>query len=377
MWATATRLPRRYWLELAWAAFAAVNIAAIFWVTQYETIPFHLVWVSLALLYCVRSWSVAMTATVLGVVMLVSAVALSTVVLDHGAGYDELSEVPLMAAMYVVIVWHARRSQHAMEERRRAAERERNFIRDASHTLRTPITVALGHAELARTVGNGHAPDVSEDIDIVVDELRRISTISDRLLLLASAGHPNFLDRSTVEVGDLLRICAKRWRATAPREWSVDVPVEGTIVGDEERLALALDCLVENAVKATGEGDRISIACRADGETVCLEVADSGVGISEEEQRRVFERFSRVGRSEGKTNGGTGLGLAIAKAVVEAHGGTLELESEPGRGSSFHIRLNGFNRAAPDVFASIRRAPTFEAGEPDALVLHGSGGTAP
>jgi signal transduction histidine kinase len=244
---------------------------------------------------------------VLAVVMVVSGVALGTVVLQHGAGFDELAEVPMMAAMYVVIVWYGRRWYRALEERRRAAERERDFIRDASHALRTPITVALGHAELARVSGNGYG----DDIDIFIDELQRISTISDRLILLAGAGHPNFLARETVDLGRLLRTAAKRWTGTAPRDWGVTVRSEGTIVGDEERLALALDCLVENALKATTEGDRISLAGRAVGSTALLEASDSGIGIAPDEQAQVFERFFRLNRSAGRANGGTGLGLAI------------------------------------------------------------------
>ena len=367
------RLLRSYWLEAAWALFAAVNVTAIFWLENWETIPFHFVWVSLALLYVARPWSVPVTATVLAIVMITTGLALATVVLDEGAGVDELAEVPLMAAMYVVIVWHARRWLEATEERRRAAERERDFIRDASHALRTPITVALGHAELARAGGNGRT---SEDVDIVIEELRRISAISDRLLLLATASHPDFLEHETVDVGLLIRTSAKRWTGTAPRDWRVVVQPEGEIVGDEERLALALDCLVENALKATSDGDLISIVGRAEGDTSCLEVSDSGTGIAPEEQTRVFERFSRVNRSAGRANGGTGLGLAIVKAVAEAHGGTVELDSQLGRGSTFRIRLKGFRPAAPGPLVGARRV-LVKVGDPEKLVSQGSRTAAP
>jgi signal transduction histidine kinase len=336
------RLLRRYWLEAAWAAFACANLAVIFALETGETIPFHFIWVSLALLYCVRPWTVATTAAVLTIVMLTTGVALASVVLRQGADYDEISEVPLMASMYLVIVWHARRWQQAMEEKRRSAERERDFVRDASHTLRTPITVALGHAELARAAGNGQR---SDDLDIVIEELKRVSTIADRLLLLASAGHPHFLEWDAVDLGRLVRTCAKRWSGAAARDWRVSVSSEGTIVGDEERLALALDCLVDNAVKATREGDSVSIASRVEGGSAVLEVADSGAGISFAEQARIFERFARAS-SAGRSNGGTGLGLSIVRAIAEAHDGTVELESEPRRGSTFRIRLPGFVPAA-------------------------------
>lgn len=335
------QLLRRYWLETAWVAFALANVAAMFALDNWETIPFHFIWVSLALLYCVRPWKVAITLTVLAIVSITTGVALASVVIEQGAGYDELSEVPLMASMYLVIVWHARRWQQATDERRGSLERERDFIRDASHMLRTPITVALGHAELARTDGNGQR---SDDIGIVIEELRRISMISDRLLLLAGASHPHFLERETVDVGNLVRTCGRRWDGTASRSWRVAVLSEGTIVGDAERLALALDCLVENAVKATSDGDLISLVCWSHGGgRICLEVADTGVGIAPRDQDRVFERFSRANGSAVRTNGGTGLGLAIVKAIAEAHGGSVDVVSEPGSGASFRIALAGFH----------------------------------
>lgn len=335
------RLLRKYWLETAWVAFALANVAAMFAIDNWETIPFHFIWVSLALLYCVRPWKVATTLAVLAIVSITTAVALASAVIGQGAGYDELSEVPLMAAMYLVIVWHARRWQQAMDERRRSLERERDFVRDASHMLRTPITVALGHAELARTSGNGQRAD---DLDIVIEELGRISTISDRLLLLAGASHPRFLERDTVDVGSLVRTCGKRWEGTAVRSWRVAVLSEGTIAGDAERLALALDCLVENALKATSDGDLISLLCwPGNGERVSLEVADTGIGIATPDQDRVFERFSRAHGSAGRQNGSTGLGLAIVKAIAEAHGGTVDVVSERGEGASFRIVLPGFS----------------------------------
>jgi signal transduction histidine kinase len=332
-------LLRKYWLEAIWGLFVAANIAAMFLVENWETIPFHFIWVSLALLYCVRPWRVAATLTVLAIVSIVSGVALASVVMGKGAGYDEMTEVPLMASMYLVIVWHARRWQQATEERRRSVERERNFVRDASHTLRTPVTVALGHAELARSGENGQR---SDDIDIVIDELKRISTISDRLLLLASASAPHFLERQVVDIGHLVRTCATRWTGTAPRDWRLNVAAEGTIVGDEERLALALDCLVENALKATDQGDAISLSCRAAGEIVWLEVSDSGVGIAREEHARIFERFSRANGSNGRGSGGTGLGLAIVRTIADAHGGSVAVRSEPGSGATFRVTLEGF-----------------------------------
>jgi signal transduction histidine kinase len=144
-------------VEVAWAIFAGACVLAIFAVSRWETIPFHFVWVSLTLLYGFRVWRTTTTAAVLGAVMAATGVALVWTVVQGNRAADEVSEVPLMAAMFVVMAWHAQRRQRAVDSaeqaavsERKARDRQREFVRDASHELRTPITVARGHAELAR-----------------------------------------------------------------------------------------------------------------------------------------------------------------------------------------------------------------------------------
>ena len=139
---------RRHRIEVAWGAFALANVAVILLLFQWETIPFHLIWVSLTLLYGYRVWRLRTTATLLAVVVAVTGAAFAWSVIRAAEGFDEVGEVPLMAAMFLAMVWHARRRQAAVEEARRRAEREhrmlerqREFVRDASHGLRTPITV--------------------------------------------------------------------------------------------------------------------------------------------------------------------------------------------------------------------------------------------
>src|SRR4029077_20783806 len=141
------------------------------------------VWVSLTILYGFRVWRPGSTAAVLFAVCLATGFAPYEPVRDTGRGLDELTEVPLMSAMFLAMVWHARRRDAALATARAATERERNFIRDASHLLRTPITVARGHAELLATSANGQA---ARDLHVVIDELQRLSRISSRLLVLAA-----------------------------------------------------------------------------------------------------------------------------------------------------------------------------------------------
>ena len=111
---------------------------------------------------------------------------------------------------------------------------------------------------------------------------------------------------------------------------------------DRERLETAIDGLLENAVNATRPGDAIRVGCRAEGETLAIEIADGGRGIRDEDLPRIFDRFSRVEIDRSRSNGGSGLGLSITKAIVDAHGGSIDVDSEEGAGATFRILLGGF-----------------------------------
>jgi signal transduction histidine kinase len=336
------------------------NIVAVVFLADWETIPFHFVWVSLTLVYGYRVWSAQATSLLLVAVVAFTGSALVFAVTRSNEGYDELSEVPLMAAMFLVMVWHARRRQAAVEEARRMAEtehrlleRQRDFVRDASHELRTPITIARGHAELLRA--SAVDPQAINDAEVVIDELARLSRLSERLLLLAASEEVAFLRIGSVDVGELVRHVGGRWSGAAERTWIVEPAASGIIPGDVDRLRDAADALVENAIHATDPGDRISIRGRASGDRFVLEVADEGVGVGADQMPLLFEPFSRVDAPRSRRNGGTGLGLSIVKAIADAHGGGVEATSVPGRGATFRITLPGLRPpATADVTEPIR-----------------------
>ena len=362
MWATASILRRRGVAEAVWALFAAGNLAAILLVPpEAGTIPFHLIWLSLTLLYGFRVWAARATGVVLLVVCAASGAALFVAVEANGPGADELAEVPLMALMFVAMTWHARRAKGLHEEVARLAERERAFIRGVAHEVRTTITVARGHAELIRGTclyGSG-APDtatLAEDAEIVIDELGRLAKVSSRLMLLASRSQPDFLHVAPLDLCAETTSAVRKWRRLARRRWRVQVP-EGTLLADSERLRTALDALLENAVRHTTAKDAIQVTAETEDGAVVITVTDSGEGIPADELPLVFDQRYSGGRQPG----GTGLGLAITKAIVEAHGGTLTATSVLGQGATFELRLPGWTPAPEQSVERLIRPDTVSA----------------
>ncbi|MFL5926695.1 MAG: sensor histidine kinase [Gaiellaceae bacterium] len=337
---TRSRLPNLL-VVAVWAALAAANVVAQRCACEWETVPFQLAWAAVTLLYVARARGLAsLVAT-----SLVTAGALAWTAMNEQPGAEQLSELPLMVGLFVAVVWIGARRQARSDALRQRAEHEREFLRDASHQLRTPITIARGHAELLRA--SAPTGELADDADVLVQELDRLSRLSDRLLLLAAAETPGFLWLEPVELEQLVVETMRRWSAAADRRWAVEIGVEGMIVADRERLATALDALIENAVKFTDRGDTIRLTGGGDGVRAVIGIEDTGAGIAGPDLARVFERFERGGGRKP----GTGLGLAIVRAIVEAHGGSVTLASTPGQGTRFQValpRFTSFDRARPD-----------------------------
>jgi two-component system OmpR family sensor kinase len=340
-------LPRLSRLEIGWGLFAVANLVGMYLWQSWETVPFHFIWVSLTLLYGFRVWRVN---RMLGVLAAVVVSTGTLIVWDISRGtqeWGELTEVPLMSAMFLAMVWHARRRQSALREVEELADAratllasQEQFLHDASHELRTPVTIARGHLEVLRRSGSSNG-----EVDVALDELGRIERIVERLLLLAKADRPDFLAVTEIELEAFLEDVFMRFAEVAPRRWRLSELAAGTLRADAEQLRIALDALLENAVKHTEPGEVVELRSRVVEGGVAIEVTDEGGGIPREALGRIFERFGRADSARNRSVGGVGLGLSIVAAIARAHGGRCSVSSGAG-GSTFTLKLPSFRASA-------------------------------
>ena len=339
---------RPLWPDIVWAVFVGLNLAAMRLFPAWQTVPFLAIWVSLTAIYGFRLWRLQPTILTWSAVTLATGGIIFVQVLKGEQDADYLAEVPLIALMFLIMVWHGRRRLAASQERLtameqvqrisqenvRLLEQQRQFLQDASHELGTPITVALGHAELIERATTDQA--VAADARVVTVELARLRRLTSRLLLLASAGTPGFLRVAPVAADSLVLDALERW-AHVPRRWRLGDVAEATVLGDSDRLTVALDALMENAVAHTEPGDRIEVSVRLEDRNAVIAVTDSGCGIPPSDLDRIFDRFARAEPYRSREAGGFGLGLPIVQAIAEAHHGTVRVHSASGRGSTFEM----------------------------------------
>lgn len=369
---TGSRLADPRLIGVAWAALSLANVAAIAAWPSTDTIVFHLMAIAFAVLFGLGIWRAGPVLWGFGIVLITTITGIGLDVLHEAQQVEEVSEMPLMGAMFVAIVWHANRRITADHERHLVGEEnarllaaQRRFLQDASHHLRTPVTIALTHAELlARGLTD---PEDQQDAQVVIAEMVRLRRLSERLLVIAAAGDPDFLHLEPVALDEFAIDALQRWRQTARRRLRFGRLDAATVRADAERLGLAVDALLENAVKHTSEDDTIEMSVmRGAGGTVRMIVRDTGNGIPASELPHVFDRF-RTGNNGAKTGAGrsargTGLGLALVRAVANAHGGQVQVRSAPGEGTEFEIVLPlaieaELDQPVHDRYGSLERRP--------------------
>jgi two-component system OmpR family sensor kinase len=230
-------------------------------------------------------------------------------------------------------------------------ERMRQFVADASHELRTPLTTIRGFAELYRQGAFASPADAQRLVRRIEDEAARMGLLVEDLLLLARLDAARPLAMTPLELRVIGSDAVIAAQAVAPdRPIKLDIP-EGTgplvVNGDEARLRQVVGNLMTNALVHTPAGTPVTLRLRGEPGLAVIEVADRGPGLAPEQVNRVFERFYRAdvartrrsGDGSGDAGSGTGLGLAIVAALVVAHGGVVEVETLPGQGATFRVRL--------------------------------------
>jgi two-component system OmpR family sensor kinase len=238
-----------------------------------------------------------------------------------------------------------------------AFARQRAFSSDASHELRTPLTVIRGQLEVLARQREPSAEDVRRVERLVRIEILRMERLVEDLLVLARADEREFLRRRLVDLAPFADELLDGARPTAERRFELGPMPDGVVDADPDRLAQALRNLIRNAVEYTVDGGLVRLTASAAGDRVTLAVEDDGPGIPPAHRERVFDRFHRMDSARARVSGGAGLGLAIARAIAEAHGGTIYAGESPEGGARVVIELPGFRSTAGEPGPEEAQAP--------------------
>jgi signal transduction histidine kinase/DNA-binding response OmpR family regulator len=237
------------------------------------------------------------------------------------------------------MVWTVR----DMSERARLERAKSEFVATASHELRSPLTSIKGFVELLELSSEGMTARQREFIEIILKSTDRLVDLVNDLLDVAriEADHVE-INRRPIDVGEVVHevveLIKPRMESKGQRLTSHVSPILSPALADPGRVRQILANLLTNAHLYTPEGGTIQVGVEPDRAWVQMTVADSGVGMTKEETERIFDRFYRAGNRSG-SNPGTGLGLSIVKSLVDLHGGQISVDSEPGRGTTFRVRL--------------------------------------
>ncbi len=223
-----------------------------------------------------------------------------------------------------------------------AFESQQQFVQDASHELKTPIATIQTNLEVLDMNENATIEDYKHNNEVVRRSLDRLNTLSQGLLLLSQGSRP---EHGWVEV-DVPLLIDEAVAEFQPAAASAGVNLEAgnsqqglKIKGDAMGLKQVIGNLVDNAIKYNRPQGRVQVSARAQDSSAVIEVKDTGVGVADTEQQRIFDRFYRVDKSRSRASGGSGLGLAIVKKIVEEHGGNVSVQSILGEGTTFRVIL--------------------------------------
>ena len=243
---------------------------------------------------------------------------------------------------------------HDVTDLRKLERVRRDFVANVSHEFKTPLTAIQGFAETLLAGALDDPQNRHRFLEIILEHSRRLARLTDDLLRLSQMDADRLgLEIQRVGVSQFVESCVETaQRPAAERDLRVSVNLSSRlpdIAADRRRLAEVLQNLLDNAIQYTPPGGQIMLSAAAGNGEVTFTVSDTGIGIPQADQPRIFERFYRVDVARSREVGGTGLGLAIARHLVEVHGGRIWVESEVGQGSQFHFTVPVFDseRALP------------------------------
>jgi signal transduction histidine kinase len=258
--------------------------------------------------------------------------------LSHRIDYSGEDEVGVLADSF----------NHMLDRLETGFRLQREFVSDASHELRSPLTVLRGRIEqLAAHSGSPEA--IAAEADELMREVRRMERLADDMLTLAKAERGSLVHPRRVPIDDFVEDLRRDLPLLGPRNYSVKASIHGDLDADPDRLAQVLRNLVTNAVRHTAPEGHIDISIASDNGTALFAVADDGTGIEQDQLARIFDRFHRTDEGRSRAEGGSGLGLAIARAIVEAHGGSITAESPPGHGATVRFSIPGYRPGRPNA----------------------------
>jgi two-component system, OmpR family, phosphate regulon sensor histidine kinase PhoR len=246
---------------------------------------------------------------------------------------------------------------HDITDLRKLERVRRDFVANVSHELRTPLTAIQGFSETLLAGAIDDPQNRVRFLEIILDHSRRLARLTEDLLMLSKMDADRLeLEIHRLSVSQFVESCVETaQRPAAEKDLRISVnlaPSLPDIAADRRRLAEVLQNLLDNAIQYTPAGGQIMVSASLENEEVVFTVSDTGIGIPQTDQPRIFERFYRVDVARSREVGGTGLGLSIAKHLVEVHGGRIWVESAVGQGSQFHFSVPIFDSRRASLRAS-------------------------
>ncbi len=223
-----------------------------------------------------------------------------------------------------------------MRQLKESFKKQEQFVSDASHELKTPLSIIKSYAELLKRRGKANPELITESIDVIEQEAERMQLLVNQLLDLAK--NKQAFPHEPIDLVPLVKKVHRIFADAYDRKIHLDIAEKSVLIkGNEKQIEQVVYILLSNAIKYSEK--EIALHLYVKQQFAVLDVIDKGIGIPEEEQKRIFDRFYRIDKARSRQTGGTGLGLAIANEIVKHHGGTIEVVSEIGKGSTFTVNI--------------------------------------